>query len=82
MHLPYASGADILRQIRSNKRWAKVPIIVATADLFAAKSLQDQAEYVLVKPVGVGRLLEIASHLRDKIAENPSNDPDEKERLP
>jgi DNA-binding response OmpR family regulator len=76
MHLPYASGADILRQIRSNKRWAKIPVIVATADLFAAKSLQNQAEYVLVKPVGVGRLLEIASQLRDKIAENSSNDLD------
>jgi DNA-binding response OmpR family regulator len=82
MHLPYASGADILRQIRSDKRWAKVPIIVATADLFAAKSLQGQAEYVLVKPVSVGRLLEITSHLRDKMAENSSNDLDEKEKLP
>ncbi|MGC1378762.1 MAG: response regulator [Anaerolineales bacterium] len=65
MQLPYASGADILRQIRADKRWDKVPIIVATADLFAAKSLQGQAEYVLLKPVSVARLLEIVNHLRE-----------------
>jgi DNA-binding response OmpR family regulator len=62
-HLPYATGADLLRQIRSNPRWSKVPMIVATADLFLAKSLQGQAEYVLLKPVSVGRLLEITNHL-------------------
>ncbi len=65
-HLPYASGADILHRIRADERWAKIPIIVATADLFVAKSLQGLAEYVLVKPVGLGRLLEIVSQLQDK----------------
>lgn len=80
MHLPYASGAEILRQIRSDERWTKVPIIIATADLFAAKSLQGQAEYVLVKPVSIGRLLEIASHLRNKTDEKLSDDADEKEK--
>ena len=76
MHLPYASGADILRQIRSDKRWDKVPIIVATADLFAAKSLQGQAEYILLKPVSVGRLLEIVRELQAKI--NDPNQPGDK----
>ena len=74
MHLPYASGADILRQIRSDKRWDKVPIIVATADLFAAKSLQGQADYVLLKPVSVGRLLEIVKQLQAGKSPNRPND--------
>jgi DNA-binding response OmpR family regulator len=79
MHLPYASGADILRQIRSDKRWDKVPIIVATADLFVAKSLQGQADYVLLKPVSVGRLLEIVNQLQAATDEKSPNQPDDKE---
>jgi len=82
VHLPYASGVDILRQIHADGRWAQVPIIVATADLFVAKSLQGQAEYVLVKPVSVAHLLEIVDSLRDKIVEKSSGDLDEKEKLP
>jgi len=62
-HMPFASGVEVLHQIRSDARWTKVPIIVATADLFLAKSLQGQAEYVLLKPISVGRLIEIASRL-------------------
>jgi DNA-binding response OmpR family regulator len=65
-HLPFASGVDILRQIRSDPRWSSVPIIVATADLFLAKSLEGMAEYVLLKPISVERLLEITSRLRAK----------------
>ena len=63
-HLPYASGAELLNKIRADERWAKVPIILATADLYMAKSLQGRAEYVLVKPVGLARLMEIVSRLR------------------
>ena len=64
MHLPYASGADILEQIHADGRWAHVPIIVATADLFAANALQGKASHVLAKPVSVGRLLEIIHRLQ------------------
>lgn len=62
-HLPYASGMDLLSQIRANPRWSHIPIIVATADLHLAKSLQGQAEYVLLKPVGLARLMEIINRL-------------------
>ena len=63
LHLPYASGIDILRQIRSDERCQKASVVVTTADLFLAKSLQDQAEYVLLKPVSVGHLLDLARKL-------------------
>ena len=66
MHLPYASGADILEQIRADGRWAHIPIIVATADLFAANALQGKADYVLAKPVSVARLVEIIARLQEK----------------
>ena len=78
MHLPYASGADILHQIRSDGRWANIPVIITTADLFAAKSLQGQAEYVLLKPVSVGRLLEIVGHIQDETAKKSPGQPGKK----
>jgi CheY-like chemotaxis protein len=68
MHLPYASGVDVLRELRSNERWAKIPVIVSTADLMLAKSVEGQAEHVLIKPVSVGRLFEIVTQVRDAIA--------------
>ena len=67
VHMPFASGTELLHQIRSDERWAKVPIIVATADILLAKSLQGQAEYVLLKPISVSRMLEIASRFHPDI---------------
>ena len=68
IHLPYASGKDILEQVRSNELWANAVVIVTTADLFLAKSLEKQADYVLIKPVSVGRLMKIvASHWPDDV---------------
>lgn len=77
MHLPYASGADILRQIRSDERWANLPVIVSTADLFAVKSLQGQAQHILLKPVSVGRLLEIVRHIQKGSPEKSPDQPAE-----
>ena len=74
MHLPYASGAELLQQIRADARWANIPVIVATADIFSAKSLTGKAEYVLTKPVSVARLLEIISHIQNPAAVNESSD--------
>jgi PAS domain S-box-containing protein len=66
LHLPSAEGADILNKIRSDQRWARTPVILTTADLSLAKSLQGQVEDVLMKPVRVARLREIAIRLLDK----------------
>jgi two-component system response regulator len=63
IHLPYASGKDILEQIRSDELWANTVVILTTADFILSKSLEKQADYVLIKPVSVGRLMKIvASH--------------------
>jgi CheY-like chemotaxis protein/anti-sigma regulatory factor (Ser/Thr protein kinase) len=66
LHLPFVSGAEILNKIRSDPRWARIPVILTTADLSLAKSLQGQVEDVLIKPVRVTRLREIAIRLLDK----------------
>jgi len=56
LHMPFSSGVDILRQIRSDQRFANIPVIVTTADLVLAKSIQGQAQEILIKPVSVARL--------------------------
>jgi chemosensory pili system protein ChpA (sensor histidine kinase/response regulator) len=63
LHLPYIPGQEILKLIRADSRWAEIPVIVATADIFYAKELEGQVE-VLVKPVGIDQLRQIASRLR------------------
>lgn len=62
LHLPFASGVDILNDIR-----AKCPtavIAVVTADFIKAKSLPAIADHVLIKPVSIARLLKIAESVK------------------
>jgi CheY-like chemotaxis protein len=63
VHMPFASGEEILTQLRADRRWLETPIIVTTADLFAARTFQGKVDQVLIKPVSVTRLIEIATHL-------------------
>ena len=66
MHMPYASGSDILKQLRSDPRWANTPVLIVTADLRMAQSMQVKGEQVLLKPVTVARLTEVVSHFLPK----------------
>lgn len=70
LHMPFASGVEILRQIRSNQRLANVPVIVITADFVLAKSIEGQAEEILIKPVSTNRLSEIIIRLCSQGAQN------------
>lgn len=56
LHLPYASGKEIHKLMRSNPDLKDTLIIITTADIFLAKKLEKEAEIVLTKPVSVGRL--------------------------
>jgi CheY-like chemotaxis protein len=62
MHMPYASGSDILNQLRFDPRWANTPVLIVTADIRMAQSMQAKGEQVLLKPVTVARLTEVVSH--------------------
>ena len=64
LHMPFAAGADILHQIRSDQRWVRTPVVITTADLYLAKSLQGQVDEILIKPVSVSQLREVALRLR------------------
>lgn len=64
LHLPFISGADILKHIRADQRLAKVQVIIVTADLFRAEALRDQADAILFKPVGFIRLQNLVAKLQ------------------
>ncbi|KAA0272527.1 MAG: response regulator [Chloroflexi bacterium] len=61
IHMPYASGLDILDLIRARETWKNSVVIVATADIFHSKSLGAKANHVLIKPVSVSKLIRIIS---------------------
>lgn len=64
LHLPFASGSELLKEFRADARLEGVPILVMTADILRARALQEQGERVLLKPVSVMRLQEILSQLQ------------------
>lgn len=63
LHLPFASGSELLKELRADARFENVPILIMTADILRARALQEQGERVLLKPVSMMRLQEILSHL-------------------
>ena len=63
LHLPYVSGEDILRQIRTDERLAKTRVMLATADAIMADNLRDDADLVLLKPISTNQLRDLARRL-------------------
>jgi CheY-like chemotaxis protein len=69
LHLPHASGAEILAYIRSQPRLRQAQIILTTADeRMAAELEQDKTHPVLVmiKPVSFVALRQVAKRLRSR----------------
>lgn len=60
LNIPGISGKDVLAHIRSNKRFQRTQVIVATADNRQAETLHNDADIVLLKPVSPGQLRELA----------------------
>ncbi|MCG2784080.1 MAG: response regulator [Anaerolineae bacterium] len=70
VHLPFAFGANILDEIRSDERWKHIPVVVMTADIAMAKALQKKADTSLLKPVSVLRIQEIGSKIISGLAQD------------
>jgi len=70
LHLPNISGADILRQIRSNERLKNTRVILATADSVMAKTLRPEADMVLIKPISFRHLRDLATQIRSSITKS------------
>jgi CheY-like chemotaxis protein len=66
IHLPHVSGADILQRIRSDARLAHIPVVVVTADQRVPPSIEEQADHVLTKSLGISQLRSLLIHLRQR----------------
>lgn len=60
LQLPRVPGTQILHYIRTDPRLADIRVIVATAHANIAATLQDRADWVLIKPVNFGQLRDLA----------------------
>ena len=63
LHLPHVDGATILQNIHTTTHFAKTAVIITTADAQQADSLRGNADLVLLKPVSVDQLRELAKRL-------------------
>ena len=68
LHLPHVSGDEILHQIRRNEKLAKVHVVVTTADAVQAAAVQDEADLILIKPISVLQLRDLARRIRSTLA--------------
>ncbi len=64
LHLPTVSGQSILEHIRTDERLREIKVILATADYATADLLESQSDLVLLKPISVPQLSELAKRLR------------------
>jgi two-component system, cell cycle response regulator DivK len=68
LHLPHVSGGEILHQIRQDDKLAKAHVVVTTADSVQAAAVQDEADLVLIKPISVVQLRDMARRIRSTLA--------------
>lgn len=67
LHLPEISGMDILREIRNDERLAETRVILVTADQHLAKTVEQDADLVLLKPVSYSQLRDLAIRIAAKL---------------
>ncbi|MEW6029105.1 MAG: response regulator [Chloroflexota bacterium] len=63
LHLPHIPGENLLKLIRSEKRMQDTRVVITTADTIAAELLNEQADFVLVKPISYAQLRDLARRL-------------------
>ena len=64
LHLPHISGEKILQTIRADARLINTQVVLATADALMAEYLHKDVDLVLLKPISVNQLREVAKKLR------------------
>jgi len=63
IHLPYVSGDEILTYIRSRSHLAHIPVIILTANIIMAKTLEARGECVVIKSFGISKLRQLITSL-------------------
>ena len=67
MHLPGVMGPDLLRSVRGRAEMDDTIVIVATADPLLGEIYQEQADFVMIKPISFGQLRDLAQRLGQKV---------------
>jgi CheY-like chemotaxis protein len=60
LHLPHVSGDQIVDYIHTQERLANTYVVLASADLLRATSLEDKVNRVMIKPFGFTQLYDLA----------------------
>jgi DNA-binding response OmpR family regulator len=63
MHIPYLSGADILKLIRADERLINTAVVITTADARMGEAYTDIADFVLIKPIAFTQLRDLTARL-------------------
>lgn len=64
LHLPSVPGTRVLQGLRAEPCLAHTRIVVVSADATLTQYLRDEADLVLVKPIGFNQLRDLAQRLR------------------
>jgi CheY-like chemotaxis protein len=64
LHIPNVPGDVLLQQVRSDARLSNTRVFLATADANMAAQLRDKAELVLLKPISLMQLRDLAERFR------------------
>jgi DNA-binding response OmpR family regulator len=67
LHLPHQPGTAILNYIRSEERLRNVRVVVTTADARMANMVEEDADIVMIKPIGFGLLRDMTSRLKEHL---------------
>lgn len=66
LNLPGVHGAEILKSVRSDERLADTHVIVTTTHWQEAEEVEQEADLVILKPVGFEQLRDLASRFLPK----------------
>jgi CheY-like chemotaxis protein len=64
MHLPHASGAELLTEINDDDRFSDTITIITTADARMGETYRDQVDFVMVKPISFVQLRDLTARLK------------------
>jgi chemosensory pili system protein ChpA (sensor histidine kinase/response regulator) len=70
MNLPFVGGEALLKHIRSSARLASTRVIIITGQTQMAHNLRETADLVLVKPIRMDQLSEMAQRLRTQVTDD------------
>src|SRR3990172_10982185 len=63
MHLPFVTGAEILRRMRADRRLDQTRVIMTTGDAQTAEALRNDVDLAVVKPASEEQLRELGARL-------------------